>query len=127
MLYDQTAHTSNATGRGIDTHRAWEALSLGAVHIMMHSPLDALFENLPPRSTHLGRHGANVRESGPVAQRAVCFRTCSCCLLQVGARDGLPVAIPDQSGRRVSHQSRKQMRGRGDVGLGAHSFVCGML
>lgn len=34
-------------GRGLDTHRAWESLMVGTIPIMMHTPLDGLFENLP--------------------------------------------------------------------------------
>ena len=34
-------------GRGIDTHRAWEALMVGTIPIMFSSPLDSLFDNLP--------------------------------------------------------------------------------
>jgi hypothetical protein len=34
-------------GRGLDTHRAWESLMVGTIPIMMHTPLDELFENLP--------------------------------------------------------------------------------
>jgi hypothetical protein len=34
-------------GCGLDTHRAWESLMVGTIPIMMHTPLDGLFENLP--------------------------------------------------------------------------------
>jgi len=34
-------------GRGIDTHRAWESLMMGTIPIMMTTPLDHLFKNLP--------------------------------------------------------------------------------
>lgn len=34
-------------GRGVDTHRAWEALMVGTIPIMFSTPLDSLFENLP--------------------------------------------------------------------------------
>jgi len=34
-------------GRGLDTHRAWESLMVGTIPIMMHTPLDDLFKDLP--------------------------------------------------------------------------------
>ncbi len=34
-------------GRGIDTHRTWEALMVGTIPIVQSSALDSLFENLP--------------------------------------------------------------------------------
>ena len=34
-------------GNGIDTHRFWEAVYLGAVPIVLHSPLDALYGQVP--------------------------------------------------------------------------------
>jgi hypothetical protein len=34
-------------GRGVDTHRTWEALMVGTIPIMMSTSLDILFENLP--------------------------------------------------------------------------------
>lgn len=34
-------------GRGYDTHRAWESLMVGTIPVMMRTPLDGLFENLP--------------------------------------------------------------------------------
>ena len=34
-------------GRGIDTHRAWESLMVGTIPIMLHTPIDNLFEKLP--------------------------------------------------------------------------------
>ena len=34
-------------GRGVDTHRTWEALMVGTIPIMLSSPLDPLFEKLP--------------------------------------------------------------------------------
>ena len=34
-------------GRGIDTHRAWEALMVGTIPIMISTPLDSLYDNLP--------------------------------------------------------------------------------
>ena len=34
-------------GRGIDTHRCWEALMHGVVPVVLHSPLDALLDALP--------------------------------------------------------------------------------
>jgi len=34
-------------GRGIDTHRTWEALMVGTIPIVMNSPLNSLYDNLP--------------------------------------------------------------------------------
>jgi hypothetical protein len=34
-------------GNGLDTHRTWEALLMGAIPIVTHSMLDPLFETLP--------------------------------------------------------------------------------
>jgi hypothetical protein len=34
-------------GRGVDTHRTWEALMVGTIPIMLSTPLDPLFEKLP--------------------------------------------------------------------------------
>jgi len=34
-------------GRGIDTHRAWESLMVGTIPIMISTPLDILYDNLP--------------------------------------------------------------------------------
>jgi hypothetical protein len=34
-------------GRGLDTHRTWEALMVGTIPIMLTSPLDPLFTTLP--------------------------------------------------------------------------------
>jgi len=34
-------------GRGIDTHRTWEALMVGTIPIVMRSPLDILYDQLP--------------------------------------------------------------------------------
>jgi hypothetical protein len=34
-------------GKGIDTHRAWEALMVGTIPIVLTSPLDSLFRGLP--------------------------------------------------------------------------------
>jgi len=34
-------------GRGIDTHRHWESLMVGTIPIILHTPLDPLFEKLP--------------------------------------------------------------------------------
>lgn len=34
-------------GRGIDTHRTWEALMVGTIPIMIHTTIDSLFEKLP--------------------------------------------------------------------------------
>jgi hypothetical protein len=34
-------------GNGLDTHRVWEALYLGAVPVLERSPLDPLYSDLP--------------------------------------------------------------------------------
>lgn len=34
-------------GRGLDTHRAWESLMVGTIPIMMTTPLNSLYDNLP--------------------------------------------------------------------------------
>lgn len=34
-------------GNGWDTHRVWEALFLGVIPILTHSPLDPTYEGLP--------------------------------------------------------------------------------
>ena len=34
-------------GRGIDTHRVWESLMVGTIPIMVTSPMDSLYEELP--------------------------------------------------------------------------------
>ena len=34
-------------GRGIDTHRTWEALMVGTIPIMVHTSIDSLFDRLP--------------------------------------------------------------------------------
>lgn len=34
-------------GRGLDTHRTWEALSLGAIPIVMRNSLDPVYRHLP--------------------------------------------------------------------------------
>jgi hypothetical protein len=34
-------------GRGVDTHRTWEALMVGTIPIMISTALDSLFEKLP--------------------------------------------------------------------------------
>ena len=34
-------------GRGIDTHRCWEALMMGTIPILCSTPIDYLFDNLP--------------------------------------------------------------------------------
>jgi hypothetical protein len=34
-------------GRGIDTHRCWEALMVGTIPILLHTPLDSMFDGLP--------------------------------------------------------------------------------
>lgn len=34
-------------GRGLDTHRTWECLMVGTIPIVIHSPLDILYEKLP--------------------------------------------------------------------------------
>lgn len=34
-------------GRGIDTHRSWESLLVGTIPIMLSTPIDSLFDDLP--------------------------------------------------------------------------------
>jgi hypothetical protein len=34
-------------GNGLDCHRTWEALILGNIPILQHSPIDALYADLP--------------------------------------------------------------------------------
>ena len=34
-------------GNGLDTHRTWEALLMGAMPVTVHTTLDRLFEGLP--------------------------------------------------------------------------------
>jgi hypothetical protein len=34
-------------GEGIDTHRTWECLMVGTIPIVIHSPIDILYEDLP--------------------------------------------------------------------------------
>ena len=34
-------------GRGIDTHRTWESLMVGTIPILLSSPMDSLFNDLP--------------------------------------------------------------------------------
>jgi hypothetical protein len=34
-------------GAGIDTHRTWESLMVGTIPVMLKTPLDRVFENLP--------------------------------------------------------------------------------
>jgi hypothetical protein len=34
-------------GRGLDTHRTWEALMVGTIPIVIRSPLDILYDQLP--------------------------------------------------------------------------------
>ena len=34
-------------GNGIDCHRTWECLMVGTIPILIHSPLDSLFDDLP--------------------------------------------------------------------------------
>jgi hypothetical protein len=34
-------------GNGLDCHRTWEALLMGAIPVIKHSTLDPLFEGLP--------------------------------------------------------------------------------
>lgn len=48
-LYD-LAHTKfviSPRGNGIDCHRTWEAIIMGAIPVVRHSTLDPLFEGLP--------------------------------------------------------------------------------
>ena len=39
--------SASPPGRGIDTHRAWESLLVGTIPIMLTSPLDNMFNDLP--------------------------------------------------------------------------------
>lgn len=39
--------SASPPGKGIDTHRAWESLLVGTIPIMITSPLDVMFEDLP--------------------------------------------------------------------------------
>jgi hypothetical protein len=49
-------------GGGEDTHRAWEALYLGAVPIVKHSPIDSVFKDLPVHFVdECGTFGENLR------------------------------------------------------------------
>lgn len=34
-------------GNGWDTHRVWEALYLGVIPVLLHSPIDKVYEGLP--------------------------------------------------------------------------------
>ena len=34
-------------GHGYDCHRTWEALALGCIPIVKHSPIDHVFDHLP--------------------------------------------------------------------------------
>jgi len=43
-------------GRGVDTHRVWEALALGAVAVVVHSTLDVLYRDLPVVIVHSWRN-----------------------------------------------------------------------
>ena len=40
-------------GTGIDTHRAWECLMVGTIPILISSPLDILFDDLPVLFVHI--------------------------------------------------------------------------
>lgn len=44
---NQFKFVASPPGRGIDTHRTWEALMCGCIPIIMSGPHDYLFENLP--------------------------------------------------------------------------------
>lgn len=39
--------SASPPGRGIDTHRTWESLMVGTIPIIIHTPQDHLFEQLP--------------------------------------------------------------------------------
>lgn len=39
--------SASPPGRGIDTHRAWESLLVGTIPIIISSPIDAVFDDLP--------------------------------------------------------------------------------
>ena len=41
------AFTISPLGNGLDCHRTWEALLLGTIPIVKHSPIDALYQDLP--------------------------------------------------------------------------------
>lgn len=43
----QYAFVLSPAGNGLDCHRTWEALALGAIPIVKTSPLDSLYEGLP--------------------------------------------------------------------------------
>ena len=34
-------------GRGLDCHRTWECLMVGTIPILIHSPIDSMFDDLP--------------------------------------------------------------------------------
>ena len=34
-------------GNGIDTHRTWECLMVGTIPILIHSPMNSLYDDLP--------------------------------------------------------------------------------
>lgn len=36
-----------SAGRGLDAHRTWEALLLGCIPVVWHSPLNPLYQGLP--------------------------------------------------------------------------------
>jgi hypothetical protein len=52
-------------GYGMDTHRLWEILQMGAVPITVHSPLDALYSQFPVVLVH---SWAEVFEPGALAK-----------------------------------------------------------
>lgn len=59
-------------GGGEDTHRAWEALYLGAVPIVKHSPIDSVFKDLPVHFVdECGTFGKSTCSCG--------LSCCSCC------------------------------------------------
>ena len=47
VIYFDLRYVIAPRGGGEDTHRAWEALYLGVVPIVKHSPIDSVFEGLP--------------------------------------------------------------------------------
>ena len=46
-LLAASAFALSPPGAGLDTHRTWEALALGAIPVVWHSPLAPLFRRLP--------------------------------------------------------------------------------
>lgn len=42
-----SVYTISPPGNGFDCHRAWEAMSVGSIPVMMTTPIDSLFNDLP--------------------------------------------------------------------------------